>query len=251
MTYAAYSDSTCKTSVGSPSTVNVTNGAVPASSAVTLSSPGTYYWQATYSGDAGNQTSSSACGSETATVPAPTVTTTTTTVVTASKPVAHCVSPIGAVGGMTLGYFQLGMTQQQARTTVYWWHVTRNKFDNFCLYHGWGIRLGYPSAALLKTISASQRSQYSGHVVLALTANPFYSLGPATKGVQVAQVTKALHLGKPFHVGHNDWYFVHDGPSTGVLKVRGGVIQEVGLASLGLTKTTKQQRVFINSFDKI
>ena len=35
---------------------------------MTLSSGGTYYWQAVYSGDSGNQTSTSTCGSETETV---------------------------------------------------------------------------------------------------------------------------------------------------------------------------------------
>ena len=35
---------------------------------MTLSSGGTYYWQAVYSGDSENQTSTSTCGSETETV---------------------------------------------------------------------------------------------------------------------------------------------------------------------------------------
>jgi hypothetical protein len=52
----------------SSSTVNVTNGSVPGSTAVTLSTPGTYYWTASYSGDPSNGASASACGAETETV---------------------------------------------------------------------------------------------------------------------------------------------------------------------------------------
>ncbi len=68
VTYTAYSDDTCTTSVGSGGTVTVTDGSVPTSSSVTLSSPGTYYWQASYSGDEDNGASTSSCGSEVETV---------------------------------------------------------------------------------------------------------------------------------------------------------------------------------------
>jgi len=78
VTYNVYSDSACTVSAGSGGTVNVTAGSAPGSSAVTLSAAGTYYWQASYSGDTNNAASTSVCGSETETVtglPTPTVTT--------------------------------------------------------------------------------------------------------------------------------------------------------------------------------
>ncbi len=71
VTYSVFSDAACKVSAGSPSTVNVTGGAVPNSNPVTLSTPGTYYWVASYSGDSTNGASASSCGSETETVTAP------------------------------------------------------------------------------------------------------------------------------------------------------------------------------------
>jgi hypothetical protein len=71
VTYSVFSDSACSVSAGTPSTVTVTNGSVPGSSAVTLSTPGTYYWVAKYSGDAKNQPSASSCGAEKETVAAP------------------------------------------------------------------------------------------------------------------------------------------------------------------------------------
>ena len=62
VTYSVYSNAACTTSAGSGGTVNVTNGTVPASSAVTLSTAGTYYWKASYSGDSANGPSTSMCG---------------------------------------------------------------------------------------------------------------------------------------------------------------------------------------------
>jgi hypothetical protein len=68
VTYSVFSDAACRVSAGSPSKVTVTNGAVPGSTPVTLSTPGTYYWVASYSGDSGNGASTSACGSEKETI---------------------------------------------------------------------------------------------------------------------------------------------------------------------------------------
>ena len=63
VTYGVYSDSGCTTAVstGTAETI-ITPGALPASSPVTLSTPGTYYWQASYSGDSANASSASPCG---------------------------------------------------------------------------------------------------------------------------------------------------------------------------------------------
>ena len=71
VTYAVFSDSACTVSAGSGEHVTVTAGNVPASTPVSLASPGTYYWQASYSGDPANAASKSTCGSEVETVKAP------------------------------------------------------------------------------------------------------------------------------------------------------------------------------------
>jgi hypothetical protein len=61
--YAIYSDSECKTLVKAAGEVAVSGASVPASSEETLS-PGTYYWQASYSGDAHNPATEGECGEE-------------------------------------------------------------------------------------------------------------------------------------------------------------------------------------------
>jgi hypothetical protein len=68
VTYDVYSDSKCSELVASAGTVPVSNGEASASEPETFYLPGTYYWQASYSGDAQNKPSVSACGSEIETV---------------------------------------------------------------------------------------------------------------------------------------------------------------------------------------
>ncbi len=69
VTYRVYSDSGCTTAVSTGAAQSITTpGTLPASSAVTLGTPGTYYWQASYSGDSTNAASMSTCGSEVETV---------------------------------------------------------------------------------------------------------------------------------------------------------------------------------------
>ena len=74
VTYSVYSDSGCTTAVSTGTAQSITTpGTLPASSAVTLGTPGTYYWQASYSGDSANAASMSTCGSEVETVTSPVV----------------------------------------------------------------------------------------------------------------------------------------------------------------------------------
>lgn len=68
VTYTAYSDSNCSRNPVDAGTVVVTDGVVPASNAITLNTTGTYYWQASYSGDSTNAPSKSPMGSEVETV---------------------------------------------------------------------------------------------------------------------------------------------------------------------------------------
>ena len=61
--YNVYSDSSCGTLYATAGSSSVTNGAVDNSSdSVTFSSPGSYFWQASYSGDGENRPSISTCG---------------------------------------------------------------------------------------------------------------------------------------------------------------------------------------------
>jgi hypothetical protein len=71
VTYTVYTNSSCSAGALSAGKVTVTNGKVPNSNDVPFYTPGVYYWQAVYSGDANNSGSSSKCGSEILTVKKP------------------------------------------------------------------------------------------------------------------------------------------------------------------------------------
>jgi hypothetical protein len=77
--YKLYSDPNCTNLVSDEGTVTVNGQSVPASNAATISTPGTYYWQAAYSGDSLNNAVTSTCGTETETVSSPINPTTITT----------------------------------------------------------------------------------------------------------------------------------------------------------------------------
>jgi hypothetical protein len=67
VTYTVYSDSSCSATLQTAGVVTVTSGVVPASNDVTFANPGTYYFQAVYSGDANDNSATSRCGAVTVT----------------------------------------------------------------------------------------------------------------------------------------------------------------------------------------
>ena len=64
VSYKVFSDPNCATLFADAGTKTVTNGQVPNSDPVMFNLLGTYYWAASYSGDALNNPSSSGCGEE-------------------------------------------------------------------------------------------------------------------------------------------------------------------------------------------
>src|SRR5262249_14586628 len=63
--YKVFSDNQCTTLFTGAGSVNVTNGTVPDSNSVQFNAAGTYYWQASYSGDGDNKPATDGCPSET------------------------------------------------------------------------------------------------------------------------------------------------------------------------------------------
>ena len=147
-----------------------------------------------------------------------------------SMPRRGCPRSNGRLSGRTLGQFRLGQTRaavrKRFRTSS---NRARRYMDFFCLTPN-GIRVGYPSPKLLAKLRPRLRRAVQSRAILGLTANPGYALRGVRPGARLAKVARHLRAGRPFHIGLNDWYLVPDGSSTGVLKVRHGVIEEVGIA---------------------
>jgi 6-phosphogluconolactonase len=159
-----------------------------------------------------------------------------------------CPEPSGELNGTTLGPVTLGETRIHARQamprfTLYSYHT-----DNFCLADGYGIRVGYASARLLGSTTWKQHKAMNGKVVLALTANPYYTLDGVHPGTRLSTVARKLGIGKAIHTGLNHWYVLPRANGNGVLKVRHGIIQEVGIANHQLTNTRSAQVRLLRNF---
>ncbi len=144
----------------------------------------------------------------------------------------RCPVPSGRLHGRRLGPFSLGMTRGRARHTLRRFRIQRYGFDDFCLRAGWGIRVGYASAKLARSLPRKVARAVRGRTVLILTASRFYALDGVRPGAHVARVARRLHIRghRYYAVGLNDWYLVPGRHAYGVLKVRYGVIQEIGIA---------------------
>jgi hypothetical protein len=158
-----------------------------------------------------------------------------------------CPAATGSLTGSTLGLTKLGMTRTQARAAYRLSRLTALRYqDIFCLIPT-GLRAGYPSQSLLSGLKASQRTKLSGHVIWATTANKHFSVGAIRPGVKFATAKRALSTAKPVSVGRVAWYFLPGRLATVLVAVRGGVVQEVGLASNQLTRTARADSLLARS----
>jgi hypothetical protein len=140
------------------------------------------------------------------------------------------------------------MTRARARK-VYAHSSNRGKRyqDFFCLTPT-GVRVGYGSPALLKTLPHTQRKKFLGRVIWASTASVFSAAHGLRPGATVAASRKKLKLEAPFRIGLNTWYLAPNGSSIAVLKSRHGIVQEIGISDKQLTKGRKAQLTFLKSF---
>ncbi len=159
-----------------------------------------------------------------------------------------CPAATGRLSGLALGAVRLGMTRAQARSAFASSVARPARYEDFFCLTPLGIHVGYPSAALLRSLSRGRRREVEGRVVVALTANPAYALGGVRPGARLGAVVGRLHPGRGFAVGPDTWYLTANGASRGVLKVRHGIVEEVGIADLALTASRAQAARFLRSF---
>lgn len=162
--------------------------------------------------------------------------------------VARCPGATGSLNGDTLGLARLGMTRAQA-VHAYTRSSNRGKhYEVFFCLTPIGVRIGIASPALLDTLQKTQRNRLAGRVVWASTSSYYYSVHGVRVGATVAAAGKVLKLSGPFDVGLNDWYLAPNGASTAVFKVRGDIIEEIGIGEKSLTAGHKAQITFLKSF---
>jgi putative CocE/NonD family hydrolase len=164
---------------------------------------------------------------------------------TGSVPTGGCPQATGRLAGARLGLARLGMTRRQvrrafAKSTN---RATRDE-DAFCLMPA-GVRVGYATPKLLRTLGTSRRAHWRGRVVRASTANPFYSLRGVRPGMSLRAASLRLGLGRAFRAGRNRWYFGAAGHARPLLEVRHGIVKEIGIAAKALTAGRAAQGRFI------
>jgi hypothetical protein len=166
----------------------------------------------------------------------------------ASTPGAGCPAPSGRLAGRTLGPITLGETRARVR------HGLRRNDDHrapytdvFC-FVPIGIRVGFPPAATANRLNPKVRLATAGRVVLILTANRHYTLHGVRPGSTVASARRRLQLHRPIRTGPNTWYLTRMGGANGVLKVRRGVVEEVGIADPRLTTPRRLASLFLSRF---
>ena len=211
---------------------------------------------ADYLGDAGHRTSHastsvSATATTTTTTPTTTTTaiTTTTTAPTPARTTAPTVFPqdTGGQSGTHLGALSLGMTRTAADLadpfTRLWALPNQTDFR----FTPVGIRVGYASRTLLRTIPTSQREALANRVIWISTSAPRYRVDGIRVGATVARVERVIANCNRFTVGENDWYLGGDGSVTAIFKARNGLVQEVGIVSKRLTLTRTAQFRYLTS----
>lgn len=168
----------------------------------------------------------------------------------ASNPSHHagCAIATGRLSGTRLGPLALGQTRTAARHALRRFSAHfRRDVDYFCLAGG-GIRAGYPSQALLRSLRPAERRRVQGHVVLLLTSDRVYALSGVRPGSTLRAAARRLRLGRGYTIGRNTWYLVRERAAVGVLKVRHGIIEEVGIATGSLTGGRRENRRFLAGF---
>lgn len=164
--------------------------------------------------------------------------------------VPGCPAATGSLNGITLGKVKLGMTRKQARAAYTSSSTHGSKYRDFFCLTPIGVRVGYASPLLTKTMTRRRRHAYADHVVWASTSNARYAIDGIRAGATISSAhAKLPRLSKkPLHVGKNFWYLARLSKSTAVLKVRHGIVEEIGIADRRLTKTRRQQAMFMRTF---
>jgi hypothetical protein len=161
------------------------------------------------------------------------------------KPKPGCPKATGRLTATGIGPLSLGMKRTRARAILKHSSTRGHRYMDFFCLKPIGIRAAYPSPAMLHPLARSVRGALNGRIVLLLTSDRLYSLRGARPGARLSKVAHKLHVGPRIRIGLNDWYLFRNGRSIGVLKVRKGIIQELGIADKRLSYRTHAGKQFL------
>jgi LVIVD repeat len=150
-----------------------------------------------------------------------------------AAPGQSCLQASGRLAGKHVGPVTLGERRSHLRRVLPTYSLrNRRSWDFYCLTGG-GIRAAYRN----------------GRALWALTADRRYSLRGIRPHTSLAAAKRKLHLSRGYKVGLNTWYIAQLPIANGILKVRHGLVEEIGLVNKSLTGTPAQIRRFLRSFN--
>jgi hypothetical protein len=112
-----------------------------------------------------------------------------------------------------------------------------------------GIRIGFASPQLLRTLPTALQGQLRDRVVWASTWSGYYAIRGIRVRASLASVQQALPGGQLIEVGSNDWYLAPFGNATAVFKIDNEKVRELGIALASLTRSRAADQVLMSSFD--
>ncbi|HWD74798.1 MAG TPA: hypothetical protein VG371_06635, partial [Solirubrobacteraceae bacterium] len=160
-------------------------------------------------------------------------------------PKPGCPQANGRLTATGIGPLSLGMKRTRARQILKRSSTRGRKYMDFFCLKPVGIRAAYPSPAMLRPLAKKVRGKLQGRIVLLLTSDRLYALRGVKPGARLSKVAHKLHAGRRIRIGLNDWYVFRNGPSIGVLKVRKGIIEEIGIADKRLSYRTRGGKQFL------
>jgi len=122
--------------------------------------------------------------------------------------------------------------------------------DRFCFTDKRALRIGYPSSALRKKLSAKSRKRYTAKKgILILTSSKKFKLSKVRVGSSTRTLRKSIgRRARGIKVGRNTWYTKKGSKARIVYKVRGKKVYEIGIADRTLTGSRSAQKRFFKSF---
>ena len=162
------------------------------------------------------------------------------------RPRPGCPKANGRLTQTGIGPLSLGMKRTRARAILNRFSRRGRRYMDFFCLKPIGIRAAYPSPPMLRGLKRKLRRRLKGRIVLLLTADRLYALHGVRPGARLSKVRRKLHVGRRIRIGRNDWYLAPNGRSIGVLKVRHGVIEEIGTADKRLRYRSHAGKQFLS-----
>jgi hypothetical protein len=119
--------------------------------------------------------------------------------------------------------------------------------DRFCTTDAHTLRIGYPTARLLRGLDAAERGRISGRAIAVRSDSPYASVRGIAPGTGVTDLRRRLRPADTLRIGRDTWYLAR-GRARAIFRTRGGVVREVGIADARLTSTPGSARRLLRSW---